>query len=111
LIYKKIHGLSCDFDIFYDFSELFLYKKSHGSSLSITRPQLALDPWWTHDNGVARPLQGSGGCRDSSERERERRLSGFSPMAPLGGRGSEMATRWCSTKAAGGAPMGIWFRL
>jgi hypothetical protein len=71
LIYKKIHGLSCDFDIFYDFSELFLYKKSHGSSLLITRPQLALDPWWTHDNGVARPLQGSGGCRDSSERERE----------------------------------------
>jgi hypothetical protein len=46
-----------------------------------------------------------------AQRERERRLSGFSPMAPLGGRGSEMATRWCSTKAAGGAPMGIWFRL
>ncbi|WP_428025484.1 hypothetical protein, partial [Arcobacter sp.] len=32
----------------------------------------ALGPWWTHDHGAARPLQGSGGHRDSSKRERER---------------------------------------
>jgi hypothetical protein len=46
--------------------------------------------------GAARPLQGSGGRRDSSERERERRSLGFSPMAPLGGRAAEMTTqqRW-----------------
>jgi hypothetical protein len=33
-------------------------------------PRLALGPWWTCDHGVARLLQGSGGHRDSSERER-----------------------------------------
>jgi hypothetical protein len=32
----------------------------------------ALGPWWIHDHGAARPLQGSGGHRDSSKRERER---------------------------------------
>jgi serine/threonine protein kinase len=55
---------------------------------------------------VAWPLHGSGGRRDSSERERS---SGFSPMAPLGGGATEMASRRSSTKAAGGAPMGRWF--
>jgi hypothetical protein len=72
-------------------------------------PRLALSPWWTHDHAAARPLRGSGGRRDSSElreRERERRLSGFSPMAPLGGGAAEMATRRRSTEAAGGALMG-----
>jgi hypothetical protein len=40
---------------------------------------------------------------------RERRSSGFSPMTPLGGRATEMATRQCSSEAAGGASMGRWF--
>jgi hypothetical protein len=36
-------------------------------------PRLALSLWWTCDHGVARPLWGSGGRRDSLElRERER---------------------------------------
>jgi hypothetical protein len=35
-------------------------------------PQLALGPWWTHDNGAAQPLRGSRGRCDSSERERVR---------------------------------------
>jgi hypothetical protein len=61
-------------------------------------------PW------VAQPLQGSGGRHDSSERERERRSSRFSPMAPLGGGVVEMATRHHSTKATSGASMGRWFR-
>jgi hypothetical protein len=30
-----------------------------------------LGPWWTHDHGAARPLWGSEGHHDSSERERE----------------------------------------
>jgi hypothetical protein len=50
---------------------MFLYRKSYGSGLWITGPRLALGPWWTRDHGVAQPLQGSGGHRDSSERERE----------------------------------------
>jgi hypothetical protein len=39
-------------------------------------------------------LRGSGGRRDSSERERvrERRTSEFSPMAPLGGGAAETVT-------------------
>jgi hypothetical protein len=83
---KKIQGLACDFGIFYDFSELFLYRKSHRLDLWITGPRLAFGPWWTHDYEVARPLQDSGHHHDSSERERERRRSsGFSPMTPLGG--------------------------
>jgi hypothetical protein len=85
---KKNQKLSCDFSIFWDFLELFLYRKSHGLSLWIMGPQLALGPWWTHDNGAARPLRGSRGSCDSSEREGERecerRLSGFSPMTSLG---------------------------
>jgi hypothetical protein len=45
------------------------------------------------------------------ERERERRLSGFSPMTPLGGGATEMAIQQRSKEAAGGAPMGRWFRM
>jgi hypothetical protein len=41
------------------------------------RPRLALGPWWTHDQRVARPLRGSGGHRDSSEREREEVIDVF----------------------------------
>jgi hypothetical protein len=78
--------------------------KSHGSSLWITGPRLALSAWWTHDHGAAWLLQGSGGRRDRSERER-RRSSGFSPMAPLRGGAAEMATRRHSTEAVDGAPM------
>jgi hypothetical protein len=44
-----------------------------------------------------------------AQRERERRSSGFSQMAPLGGRAAVMATRWCTTNAVGGASMGRWF--
>jgi hypothetical protein len=66
----KIQGLFCDFDIFWDFSELFLYRKSYRSGLWITRPRLALGPWWTRDHGAARPLRGLRGRHDSSERER-----------------------------------------
>jgi hypothetical protein len=46
-----------------------------------------------------------------AQRERERRSSGFSPMAPLGGGAAEMITRQRSTEAASGAPMGRWFRV
>jgi hypothetical protein len=53
---KKIQGLSCDFDIFWDFLKLFVYKKSYGSGLWIMGPRLALGPWWTHDFGEAWPL-------------------------------------------------------
>jgi hypothetical protein len=95
---------------FWDFSELFLYRKSHESGLWITGPRLALGPWWTRDHGAAWLLQGSRGRRDSSERERERRSSGFSPMAPLGGGVVEMVTRRRSKEATGGAPMGRWFQ-
>jgi hypothetical protein len=78
-------------------------------------PQLALSPLWTHDHGAAwthqslgaRLLRDLGGHRDSSERER--RSSGFSPMAPLGGGAAEMVKRRCSIEATGGAPMGRWF--
>jgi hypothetical protein len=89
----------------------FFYRKSHASGLWITRPRLPLGPWWTRDHGAARPLRGSGGHRGSSERERERRLSGFSPMTPLGGGATEMAIQQRSKEAAGGAPMGRWFRM
>jgi hypothetical protein len=41
---------------------------------------------------------------------RERRSSGFSPMAPLGGGAAEMTGRWRSTEATGGAPIGRWFQ-
>jgi hypothetical protein len=43
------------------------------------------------------------------ERERERRSSRFSPMAPLGDEAAEMATQRRSTEAADGASMGRWF--
>jgi hypothetical protein len=73
--------------------KLFFNKKSHGSGLWTTGPQLALGPWWTHDHGVVRPLRGSRGRRDSSEREREgRRSLGFSPIAPLKDGAAEIAT-------------------
>jgi hypothetical protein len=68
---NKIQELSYDFCIFWYFSEMFLDRKSHGSGLWITGPRLSLDPWWTHDHGAVRPIRGSGGHRDSSERERE----------------------------------------
>jgi hypothetical protein len=42
--------------------------------------------------------------------EREMSSSGFLPMAPLGGRATEMVTRWRSTEVASGAPMGRWFQ-
>jgi hypothetical protein len=60
-----------------------IYRKSHGSSLWNIGPRLAFGTWWTRNHGAARPLRGSGGRHDSSERERERRSSGFSLMAPL----------------------------
>jgi hypothetical protein len=44
-----------------------------------------------------------------AQRERERRSSGFSPMAPLRGRAVEMGTRQRLIEAADGAPMGRWF--
>jgi hypothetical protein len=69
------------------------------------RPRLALGPWWTCDHGVAQPLRGSGGHRDSLERGR--RSSEFSPMTPFGGGVAEIATQRRSTNAVGGAPMGI----
>jgi hypothetical protein len=50
----------------------FYIGKSPGSGLWITGPQMALGSLLTHDHGAARPLRGSGGRRDSSERERER---------------------------------------
>jgi hypothetical protein len=59
---------------------------------------------------------GRGGCSRAqkvvviAKRERERRSSEFSPMTPLGGGAAEMATRWRSTEATGGALMGRWFR-
>jgi hypothetical protein len=90
---------------------LFLYRKSHGSGLWITGPRLALGPWWTCDHGAARPLRGSGGHRDSSERERERRSSGFSSTAPLGDGAAEITTQRRSTEAVDGALTGRWFRV
>jgi hypothetical protein len=42
--------------------------------------------------------------------QRERRSLEFSPIAPLGSGAAEMARRQRSTEAAGGAPMGRWFR-
>jgi hypothetical protein len=83
--------------------------KSHGSGLWITGPRLAFGAWWTHDHGAMWPLRGSEGHRDRSEIERERRSSGFLPMAPLGGATAEMSTRRRSTKVDDGAPMGRWF--
>jgi hypothetical protein len=59
------------FYYFLGFLRIFLYRKSQGLGLWITRPRLSLSPWWTHDTGAAWPLRGSGGCRDSLERERE----------------------------------------
>jgi hypothetical protein len=110
---KKV-GLSYDFAIFWDFLELVLYRKSHGLSLWIMKPWLALSPWLTHDHGVVRPLRGSGGCCDSSEREREReresRSKGFSPMMLFGGGAAEMATQRRSIEVTGGALMGTWFQ-
>jgi hypothetical protein len=43
-------------------------------------------------------------------RERERRSSGFSPIAPLGGGAVKIVTQRCSTKATDGSPMGRWSR-
>jgi hypothetical protein len=41
---------------------------------------------------------------------RERRSSGFSPIAPLGGGAMKIVTQRRSTKAADGSPMGRWSR-
>jgi hypothetical protein len=40
------------------------------------------------------------------ERERESMSSGFSPLAPLGGGATKMATQRCSTEVVDGASMG-----
>jgi hypothetical protein len=80
-------------------------------------PRLALGPLWTHDHVAAWihqslgvwPLRGSEGHHDSSKRER--RSSGFSPMASLSSGAAEMVRWRRTTKAAGGAPMGRWFRV
>jgi hypothetical protein len=40
-------------------------------------PRLTLGRWCTRDHGVARPLQGSEGRRDSSEIDRERERGGY----------------------------------
>jgi hypothetical protein len=45
----------------------------------------------------------------TTQRERERGSSGFSPMMPLGGGAAEMATRRPSSEAAGDALMWRWF--
>jgi hypothetical protein len=53
--------------------------------------------------------RGRSGAREViviAQRERERRSSGFSPMASLGGEAAHMATQQCSTEATGGSPMG-----
>jgi hypothetical protein len=60
--------------------------------------------------------RGCSGAREvvviaQKERERERRLSRFSPMTSLGAEAAEMVTRQCSTKASSGAPMRRWFRV
>jgi hypothetical protein len=100
----KNQMLSCNFSIFCDFLDLLLYRKRHGWSLWITRPWLALGPWWTHDRGAVQSLWGLGGRRDNSERER--RPLRFSLMAPLRGEAAEMVTQRHSTEAIGGAMMG-----
>jgi hypothetical protein len=64
---KKNQGLSCNFGIFWDFSELFVYMKSRGSGLWITGPQLALGEWCTHDHGMAWLLRGSRGHQGSHQ--------------------------------------------
>jgi hypothetical protein len=79
-------------------------RKSHGSGLWITGLRLTLGPWWTRNHGAARLLQGSGGHRDSLEREK--RSCGFSPIAPLGAGTAEMATGRRSIEAVDGASMG-----
>jgi hypothetical protein len=88
---------------FWDFSELFLYRKSHGSGLWITGPQMTLGSLLTHDHGAERLLRGSGVRRDSSEREGERRSSRFSNGATCRRScGDDHTTvfnrgdRWCS---------------
>jgi hypothetical protein len=57
--------------------------------------------------------RGHSGAREVvmiAQREREKRSSGFSPMASLGVGATEMATRRRSSEATGGALMGTWFR-
>jgi hypothetical protein len=107
---KKTQALSYDFGIFLYFSELFFIQKVMLSGLWITGPRLALSPCWTRDHGAAWPLRGSGGRCDSSERERDRSSSGFSPIALLEVGATEMTTRRFSIEAVSGAPMGRWFR-
>jgi hypothetical protein len=87
-ILKTDYGSFPGILVFFRIFELFLHRKSHGSGLWITGPRLALGPWWTRNHVAARPLQDSGGRRDSLEREG--RSSEFSPIMPLGGRAVEM---------------------
>jgi hypothetical protein len=69
-------------------------------NMTCSRSMVNSWPW----GGAATP--GSGGHRDNSERER--RSSGFSPMARLGGGAAKMATQRHSTEAASGGLMGRW---
>jgi hypothetical protein len=55
-----------------------------------------------------RSLRGSGGQRDSSERERE--VVGVLTNGATWGEAVEMATQRCSTEVIDGALMGRWFR-
>jgi hypothetical protein len=69
-----------------------------------------------HETTTASRSMGRRGRSETREviviawRERERRSSRFSPIVPPGGRAVEMATRWRSTEAVGGALIGRWFR-
>jgi hypothetical protein len=68
---KKIEGFSHDFGIFWDFSKLIFIGKV------MDRVYGSRDHSWLSVHGglttmrAGRPLQGSGGRRDSLERERE----------------------------------------
>jgi hypothetical protein len=66
--------------------------------------------WLSVHGGLATMgRRGRSGAREVvviARRKRERWSLGFSPMAPLGGGAVEIATRWRSAEAAGGAPMG-----
>jgi hypothetical protein len=111
---KKIQRLSYDFDIFWNFLELFFIGKV------MDRVYGSRDHGWlsVHCGLTAMGRRDRSGAREViviAQRERERRRrrrksSEFSPMVSLGGRAVEMVTRQRSTKVAGGAPMGRWFR-
>jgi hypothetical protein len=82
-----------------------LYRKSHGSR----------DHSWlsVHGGLMTMGRRGRSGAWEViviARRERERRSSGFSPMAPLGVVAIEMATQRRSIETIGGASMGRWFQ-